>query len=151
MNTTTWWWVAAGIVLAVELTVGTIYLLMVAAGLALAAIAGHLGFSSVAQLSIFSVLTITGTIGLYLLKRRQQSAVNVDASHDPNVILDVGETITITQWHSDGTSRVQYRGTQWTARLQDPEASQLVSVSGSALYRIVGIQGNQLLVQPISH
>ena len=37
------WWVAAGIAVAVELATGTFYLLMIALGLAAAAIAAHLG------------------------------------------------------------------------------------------------------------
>ena len=42
----TFWWVAAGIAVAAELATGTFYLLMMALGLAAAAIGAHLGLSS---------------------------------------------------------------------------------------------------------
>ena len=38
------WWVAAGVLVAVELATGSFYLLMLALGAAAAAIAAHLGF-----------------------------------------------------------------------------------------------------------
>jgi membrane protein implicated in regulation of membrane protease activity len=37
------------------------------------------------------------------------------ARAERSVNLDVGETIVIDQWNSDGTATVKYRGTTWTA------------------------------------
>ena len=49
LSAATGWWVAAGIAIAAELGTGTFYLLMIAFGLAAAAIAAHLGLSLPAQ------------------------------------------------------------------------------------------------------
>ena len=48
----TWWWVAAGVLVAAELASGTFYLLMLALGMAAGAIAAHLGFATAAQLVV---------------------------------------------------------------------------------------------------
>ena len=44
LSAATVWWVLAGIAVAVELSTGTFYMLMLALGLAAGAIASHLGF-----------------------------------------------------------------------------------------------------------
>ena len=50
LSAATFWWVAAGVVVAAELATGTFYLLMIALGLAAAAIAAHLGLASSGQI-----------------------------------------------------------------------------------------------------
>ena len=47
MAESTIWWLCAGAAVAVELLTGTFYLLMLATGLAAAAVAAHLGAGSV--------------------------------------------------------------------------------------------------------
>ena len=48
LSAATVWWVLAGIAVAVELSTGTFYMLMLALGLAAGAIASHLGFGRAA-------------------------------------------------------------------------------------------------------
>jgi membrane protein implicated in regulation of membrane protease activity len=50
VSAATGWWVAAGIAVAAELGTGTFYLLMMAFGLAAAAVAAHLGLALPAQM-----------------------------------------------------------------------------------------------------
>ena len=50
MDESTLWWLLAGTTIGIELMIGTFYLLMVATGLAAAAIAAHSGLPMPAQL-----------------------------------------------------------------------------------------------------
>ena len=55
-NPATWWWLAAGVAVAVELATSTFYLLMVAFGLADGALAAHLGFGSTVQIVVAALV-----------------------------------------------------------------------------------------------
>ena len=135
------WWVAAGIAVAVELATGTFYLLMIALGLAAAAIAAHLGAGGTAQI-VTAALAGGAATGLWHLKRaRHPKSAPVAENRDVN--LDIGEQVQVDAWNADGTARVQYRGTQWTARLQ-PGAS---AVAGA--HRVAAVEGNWLVLAPL--
>ena len=56
MEESTIWWLLAGGVVAAELLTGTFYLLMLAVGLAAAAIAAHLGLSTALQIVTAAVV-----------------------------------------------------------------------------------------------
>ena len=56
MAESTLWWIGTGLAVAVELATGTFYLLMIAIGLAAAAIAAHLGFGITTQLAVSAVI-----------------------------------------------------------------------------------------------
>ena len=138
----TFWWLAAGVAVAAELTTGTFYLLMVALGLAAAAVAAHLGAGSSAQL-VTAALVGGGATALWHWKRAgQPHAPPVAQNRDAN--LDIGERVHVAAWGSDGTARVQYRGTTWTARLQPGAAP----VPGE--HRVAAVEGNWLVLAPNS-
>ena len=69
LSAATFWWVAAGVAVAAELATGTFYLLMLALGLAAAAIAAHLGLGGSLQITVgapyFNKINVP--IGLFLL------------------------------------------------------------------------------------
>ena len=56
LSAATIWWVLAGILVAVELAIGTFYLLMVALGLAAGAVAAHLGLPLSAQVTTAAIV-----------------------------------------------------------------------------------------------
>ena len=56
LSAATIWWVLAGILVAVELLVGTFYLLMLALGLAAGAVAAHLGLPLSAQVTTAAIV-----------------------------------------------------------------------------------------------
>jgi membrane protein implicated in regulation of membrane protease activity len=62
ISAATVWWVLAGIAVAVELTTGTFYLLMVALGLAAGALASYLGFG--VPLQIVAAAALDGALAL---------------------------------------------------------------------------------------
>lgn len=152
MENSTQWWVMAGALIAVELATGTFYLLMLAVGAMAGALAAHAGLSVTHQLILAGLFGSLSAGLWYGLKRhrlqRQLRAGPLGAQDAPDLSLDLGQTVTVTTWHSDGTTHVSYRGTTWSARLKDaPLSSGLVPEPG--LYRIGAMQGSQLLLEKI--
>ena len=137
----TFWWVASGVVVAAELATGTLYLLMIALGLACAAIAAHLGLSSSAQI-VVAALVGGGTTALWHWKRaREPRSAPVQLNRDAN--LDIGEHVHVQAWNADGSTRVSHRGSTWAARL----AAGASAAPGT--YRVAGVEGNWLLLEPV--
>ena len=110
----TFWWVAAGLFVAAELATGTFYLLMMALGLAAAAIAAHLGLGFAAQLACAAVVGGGAVAIWHRLRERRGDRPPVEAN--PDVNIDVGQRVHVTHWAKDGTARVNYRGASWAAR-----------------------------------
>jgi membrane protein implicated in regulation of membrane protease activity len=135
---TTWWWIASGALIAVELGTGTFYLLMLALGTVAAAIAAHLGVGASGQM-LCAALVGGGAVALWhLLRGRQPGALPAQANRDVN--LDIGERVQVAQWNTDGTARVQYRGASWAARY----LGQGEPAPGA--YVIRQVEGSQLLL-----
>ena len=134
------WWVAAGAAVAAELATGTFYLLMIALGLAAAAVAAHLGASTQIQI-IAAALVGGGATAVWHWRRfNQPSAAPARENRDVN--LDIGERVTVGAWAGDRTARIHYRGSTWTARLAPGAQATLGE------HRIVAVEGNWLVVAP---
>ena len=142
LSTPTLWWIAAGVAVAAELATGTFYLLMIALGLFAGAIAAHLGLAQPLQVFIAAIIGGGATAVWHWRRSRQPKAAPVRTNHDVN--LDVGERVIVRAWVEDGTARVQYRGSAWTARLA-PGAR---PTSGE--HRIVAVEGNWLVLEPVA-
>jgi membrane protein implicated in regulation of membrane protease activity len=138
----TLWWVAAGVVVAAELATGTFYLLMFALGLAAGAVAAHLGASGPAQWIAAALVGAVTTALWHWHRARQPRSAPADRNRDVN--LDIGERVHVAAWNADGTARVQYRGTQWSARLQ-PGAP-----AAPGDHRVAAVEGNWLVLAPAS-
>ena len=138
MEASTLWWVLVGLTLVAELLTGTIYLLMICLGLAAGAIAAHLGLDLPLQIVVAAVVGVLGVTAARRIRRMRSSGLPPSA--DPDMNLDIGETVTVTQWESDGTSRINYRGSQWTAALRAG------AMPTPGQYRVVELQGNRLVV-----
>ena len=126
------WFLAAGLLVMLELFVGTFYLLMVAIGIAAGAIAAAFGAPVPIQALVAAMVGVGATL---LLHRRKSKS----AARDPNVSLDIGQSITVTEWH-DGTARVMYRGAPWDVDLApggNPVAGQ---------FTIRELRGSRLIV-----
>ena len=136
----TFWWVAAGAAVALELATGTFYLLMIAVGLAAAAVAAHLGLSTQLQVAV-AALVGSGATAAWHFKRASHPRSAV-AAENRDVNLDIGERVQVREWADDGSARVNYRGSTWTARLQPGAAA----VAG--LHTVVAVEGNWLVLAP---
>ena len=138
MSEPTIWWLLAGGAVVVELLTGTFYLLMLAVGMAAAALAAHLGASMVVQLLVAAAVGGGAVVAWHM--RQKHSRSEPPAQANPNVNLDIGETVHIAAWNTDGTANVQYRGANWTAMHRAG-----VSPSPGA-HRVAELVGSRLLV-----
>lgn len=141
MADSTLWWLLTGAVIAIELLIGTFYLLMLSLGLAGAAIAAHLGASFPVQLVVASVLGGGFVVAWRLYKKRQPPALPASANRSVN--LDIGETLHIDAWNEDGTSTAKYRGATWNVSLRSG------AVSAPGPHRIVEVVGSRLVVEKL--
>ncbi len=141
MSDSTLWWMLAGAAVALELFTGTFYLLMLAVGMAAAALTAHLGAGLTTQLVVAAAVGSAAVVGWYLIKRRRPSDPSVRAMRSVN--LDVGEVIQVDEWLPDGTASVKYRGAQWTV-IQRPGNPQ-----APGAYRVAELVGSRLLVEKV--
>ena len=131
-----WGW-AAGVIVVLELLTATFYLLMIAIGLAAGALAAVAGAGWPAQTLVAAVVGVLATGLLWRSKAgRPQS---VDAAVDPNVNMDIGQTLHVPHW-KDGTARVMYRGALWDVELAAG------STSAAGVYTIREVRGSRLIV-----
>ena len=140
MSESTIWWLLAGTAVGIELMTGTFYLLMLATGLAAAAIASHLGLSLTWQL-VAAAAVSGGAVVLWYLKRAEQPG-KLPTQSNADVHIDIGESVFVDAWHADGTTNVKYRGSNWAAIThgQTPAAGQ---------HRIKELMGNRLVLEKI--
>ncbi|MEO6921196.1 MAG: NfeD family protein [Collimonas sp.] len=141
------WMLAAGVLIVAELATTTLYLLMVAIGLAVGGVAALIGLDVEWQLLVAAVVALVAT---YLLRRsRFGKQSKVKAERDPNVNLDIGQSITVDQWQhnsaTDGaggefTARVKYRGALWDVELAPAATAQ------AGLFFIQEIRGSRLIL-----
>jgi len=135
----TWWWVICGGLVAAELASGTtFYLLMLALGAAAAALAAHLGSPFWAQVTVAAAV---GGGAVAWWHGRQRRHPRTPASENPNVNLDIGQSLDVLQWRADGTAEVRYRGAAWQARFVGHGAPH------SGRHVIRAVEGSCLLVE----
>jgi len=135
------WWIAAGVAVAAELATGTFYLLMVALGLAAAALAAHFGTTQPIQLLLAAAVG-GGATALWHWRRVSRAGPVLPTAQDRDVNLDIGERVHVVAWRKDDTAQVSYRGSTWAARLQ-PGAP---AVPGE--YVVAAVEGNWLVLAP---
>ncbi len=140
ISAATVWWVLAGVAVAVELTTGTFYLLMLALGMAAGAIASYLGFGVPMQIAIAAVVGGGATAVWHW--RRARDVPEAPAAQNRDVNLDIGERVQVAQWTAERTARVQYRGSTWEARLA-PGAP-----AGGGAHVVSAVEGNWLVLAP---
>ncbi len=141
MADSTMWWLLAGALVALELLSGTFYLLMLALGAAVAAIAAHLGMPLIAQITVASVAGLVSVAMWYQLKKRRPGDPSARAQRSVN--LDVGEIIQVDTWLPDGSAQVKYRGALWRV-IQRPGNAQ-----APGAYRVAELVGSSLLVDKV--
>jgi membrane protein implicated in regulation of membrane protease activity len=135
-NPTLWWLVSGGLVVA-ELLTGTFYLLMLSLGATAAALAAYAGGSLTVQ-----IVTAAAVGGAAVVLWNVKQTPRNDAQ-DSNIHLDIGETVTVEAWDTQGQAQVKHRGTQWAAVC----AQNITPEPG--LHRIIEMQGNRLVLEKI--
>lgn len=139
MSDTVMWWVLAAILVALELSTGTFYLLLLAAGAVAGAVAAMFGLEFSVQL-VFAA--IVGGMGCLLLARwRRQRAAGAGSVSDMH--LDRDATLMVEAWDAQCTAQVRHRGANWTAVLAPGQ------VATPGAFRIKDIQGNRLVLEKL--
>jgi len=113
-SASTWWWIAAGVLVAGELMTGTFYVLMLAIGCVFGALAGYATVSFFAQVIV--AVVVGGAAVLLWDRKRLRNPSRVSAAANRNINLDIGEQVQVDGWKADGTARVPYRGSAWNVR-----------------------------------
>ena len=140
MSESTIWWLLAGALVGIELVTGTFYLLMLAIGLAAAAIASHLGLALTWQLVTAAVIGGGAVVLWHYLRDDHPGQLPVQSNAD--VHIDIGEAVFVDVWNADGTANVKYRGSNWSAISHGQ-----IPVTGQ--HRIKELLGNSLVLEKI--
>jgi membrane protein implicated in regulation of membrane protease activity len=139
MADSTLWWLLAGAAVAIELLTGTFYLLMLAIGLAAAALSAHAGAGLAVQTVVAAAVSVATVGGWHLLRHRVRGM----GSPGANIDFDAGEHVHVAAWTADNTSVVRYRGTTWTAV---PASG---TPEGTGAHRVRHVDGSRLVLEKI--
>ena len=141
MDHSTAWWLLAGLLVIAELLTGTFYLLMLALGAMVGALCAHFGQGTSTQIVAAALLGAGAVFACYLLRKRSPRRQPASSNRDVN--MDVGETVVVEQWNSDGTAQVRYRGATWTVICR----TGALTMPGP--HRVAEVVGNRLLVDKV--
>ncbi len=141
MAYSTWWWLAIGALVALELVSGTFYLLMLAIGGIAGALAAHAGAGLTTQMVVAAVVGGVAVVGCYLVRRRRPGDPSPRSERSVN--LDVGEIVQVDGWNADGSAQVRYRGAPWTV-VHRPGIE-----PRPGPHRVAELVGSRLLVDPL--
>jgi membrane protein implicated in regulation of membrane protease activity len=88
------WWILAAVLVGVELTSGTFYLLVYGLAAAAAGVAAWLGAGVVAQLATAGVIAVLGTLALRHWKR--------STGHPESTVqdMDIGQSVQVESWRT---------------------------------------------------
>jgi membrane protein implicated in regulation of membrane protease activity len=127
------WWILAAVLVGVELTSGTFYLLVYGVAAAAAGLAAWLGAGLFMQLLTAGVIAALGTLALRHWKR--------STSHPESSVqdMDIGQVVQVESWQA-GRGQVRYRGALW-----DAEAAS-ADVDSARPLVIRAIKGNTLFL-----
>jgi len=127
------WWIVAAVLVAVELTSGTFYLLVYGIAAVVAGLAAWFGAGVTAQLLIAAVIAAVGTLALRHWSR--------STAHPESTVqdMDIGQPVQIESWQG-GRGQVKYRGALW-----DAEAESASTDSAQPLV-IRAVKGNTLVL-----
>jgi membrane protein implicated in regulation of membrane protease activity len=137
------WLILAGIAVLCELMSGTFYLLMIAVGFVIAALAAYIGVSIEWQILVAAIIALIGTLGLRRTSLGRRSSKAISKSKD--ALLDIGQTVMVSAWEQQGdlfVAQVKYRGAMWRALLLAGNAPSV------GLHTIDEIRGSDLYVTP---
>ncbi|MGY8527414.1 NfeD family protein [Paracidovorax citrulli] len=135
------WFGLAVLLIIAELASLTLYLLVVALGALAAGGVAWLGWGLAGQLIVAAVVALAGFI--VLRRSRYGRTRRGAAASDPNVNLDIGQSVEVPAWDAGGRARVPYRGAQWNVELAQGAAVR------PGRHRIVEVRGNTLVVMPL--
>lgn len=135
----TFWIVLAALLAVAEMMTGTFYLLVLAGGAVIGAIAAVLGVSMTFQVLGAALAAAAGFVALQNFRGR--AGTSPSASQNPDLHTDIGAVVRISSVDPGGRVRVNYRGADWTARVEGD------TVDREHDYRIIQIDGSVLVLK----
>lgn len=134
-----WFGLALGALL-IELFSGTFYLLVLSAALASTGLLDYFFDTSLStNLVVCGILSLAGIVAVTLLHIKKNGRSQAQLADDN---LNLGQTVLILSQSVGGLYQVQYRGTQWQAKLKEVTEE---DISGQNAV-IIGNDGNILLI-----
>lgn len=133
MQAYVWWWILSAVLVGVELTSGTFYVLVYGVAAAAAGIVALLGAGLVVQLLAAGVIAVLGTLALRHWKR------GTDHTESTAQDLDIGKSVQVESWQA-GRGQVKYRGAVWDAEAES------TAVDGTRPLVIRAVKGNTLVL-----
>lgn len=130
------WLILALVLLGMEMMIGSIYLLALVAGCAIACIFAFIGTSFTVQCFIAAVVAIAGVITAFIFRRNIRKKLTPNQECDN---LDKGQIITVEKIDSDGGATVSYRGSKWKAYLKEGHLEK-------GIYHIEKVEGTRLIL-----
>ncbi|MFU0841344.1 MAG: NfeD domain-containing protein [Burkholderia sp.] len=134
LSATVLWFIAALVAAGVEMFLGTVYLLAVAAACAGGGLVSFLGFGTSWQLTAAAVIIVAGIWLVHRFRRHKE-----DRSSELQQ-MDSGQTVSVEKIGEDGFATVNYRGAPWTARAAEGQTL------SPGLWRIERVDGTQLVL-----
>lgn len=136
------WFGVAGALVILEMFTGTFYLLMLGLGFLAGGFVALAGGSASIQLVVAGIV---GILSIFALRRSKWGkTARRAASSDPNINLDIGQTLMVEAWNGrEGetrTARAMYRGALWDVELEQGAAAQ------SGQFVIREVRGSRLIV-----
>ncbi len=135
------YWILAGfLLLIVEMTTGTFYLLVLGLAAFAAALAAWAGASFGVQAAVGGLVALGGVVVVWKMRAGDVATVSSNT-------LDVGGMVTLESWidRASGVARVRYRDAVWEARVSPPPTGDAGPEPGAALY-IRNVAGSVLEV-----
>ncbi len=127
------WWILAAVLVGLELTSGTFYLLVYGIAAAAAGVAAWLGASFLVQLLTAGAVAVLGKV---LLNRWKRDTGHPEASVQD---MDIGQSVQLESWQ-DGRGQVRYRGALWDAEAES------AAVDSARPLVIRAVRGNVLVL-----
>ena len=127
------WWIIAAVLVGVELTSGTFYLLVYGLAAAAAGLAAWMGAGLIAQLLAAGAIAALGTLALRHWKR------STDHPESSVQDMDIGQNVWVESWQ-DGRGQVKYRGALWDAEAES------AGVDSTRPLVIRAVRGNTLVL-----
>jgi membrane protein implicated in regulation of membrane protease activity len=133
MQTYIGWWILTAVLVGIELTSGTFYLLVYGVAAAVAGVAAWLGAGIALQLLTAAVIGVLGTLALRHWKRST-------AHPESNVQdMDIGQGVLVESWQGV-RGQVKYRGALWNAEAESD------NVDSTRPLVIRAVKGNTLIL-----
>ncbi|MBC7779439.1 MAG: NfeD family protein [Proteobacteria bacterium] len=135
-----YWILIAFVLVIVELTTGTFYLLVLGLAAFAGAGAAWMGAPVWMQASLFGAVALAGVVVVWKMRAGDIDAISSNT-------LDIGEAVTLDHWvdRAAGVARVRYRDAVWDARVADDPAPGTAGEPGAVFY-IRNVAGSVLEV-----